>query len=138
MNPYRNLRTLEKEFDELFSSFGMPARESAEMEWMPSADVLETKDGYRIDVELPGVKKEDVKVDLSNDILTVQGEKKMEKEVKEGNVYRAERSYGTFLRSFRLPGAIESEKVKAEYRNGILQLSIPKSESAKTKQIQIQ
>lgn len=140
MSPLRSLRSLEKEFDDLFSAFGLPSRweEGRELEWAPPADIVETKDNYQIDLEMPGMNKEDVKINLTNDVLTIQGEKKMEQSTKEGNVHRTERSYGTFMRSFRLPGAVDTDKVKAEYKNGILHMTIPKAEGAKSKQIQIQ
>ncbi len=140
--PNRGLGRVERDFDDLFNAFGWPflnrEREREErMALMPVTDINETKDGYHIEMEMPGIGKDDFKVELHNDVLTIHGEKKEEKESKEENSYCSERVYGSFSRSFRLPGQIKAEDIKAEYKDGILKLLVPKAEEAKTKQIQV-
>jgi len=106
-------------------------------DWVPSVDVSETVGEYQIKAEIPDVKKEDVKVTLEDGVLTIQGERKQEKEVKGKRYHRVERSYGRFARSFTLPDVIDEEKVKAEFKDGILHLALPKSEKAKPKAIEV-
>jgi HSP20 family protein len=106
-------------------------------DWAPSVDVSETEGEYQIKAEIPDVKKEDVKVTLEDGVLTIQGERKQEKEVKGKRYHRVERSYGRFARSFTLPDVIDEEKVKAEFKDGILNLALPKSEKAKPKAIEV-
>jgi HSP20 family protein len=106
-------------------------------DWAPSVDVSETEGEYQIKAEIPDVKKEDVKVTLEDGVLTIQGERKQEKEVKGKRYHRVERSYGRFVRSFTLPDVIDEEKVKAEFKDGILNLALPKSEKAKPKAIEV-
>jgi HSP20 family protein len=103
----------------------------------PAVDITETKDAYIIKAELPGMKKEDVKVTLNNNILTITGEKKSEYEKKEGNYHRIERSFGTFERSLSLPGAFTPDTVDAKYTDGLLTLTLPKTEEAKQKVIDV-
>ena len=92
---------------------------------------------YQIKAEIPDVKKEDVKVTLEEGVLTIQGERKQEKEEKGKRYHRVERSYGRFVRSFTLPDVVDEEKVKAEFKDGILNLALPKSEKAKPKAIEV-
>lgn len=105
--------------------------------WSPAAEIRESKEGYTIYLELPGVKKEDLKIDLADDVLTIQGEKRYQKELAEDEQRSSERFYGTFTRSFSLPGQVAAEKIKAEYKDGVLLVTVPKSEEAKVKQINI-
>ena len=96
-------------------------------------DVRETEKNYHIHAELPGVKKEDVKLDFKDGLLTLSGEKKHEKEEKEENYWRTERSYGSFSRTFRLPEDVKPEDIKAKFDNGVLALDIPKEEKKEEK-----
>lgn len=106
-------------------------------DWVPTVDISETEAQYAIQVELPGVKKEDVKVTLENGVLTIQGERR-QKHPEHGRKYhRIESSYGRFVRSFTLPDTVEEGSVRAEYAEGMLQLHLPKSEKAKPKQIDV-
>jgi HSP20 family protein len=105
--------------------------------WSPAVDIAEHDDGYVVKVELPGVNKEDVKITIESNILTIRGEKKQEKETKKENYHRVERSYGTFQRSFTLPTTVKSDKIDATYNNGILNIALPKAEEAKPKQIEV-
>jgi HSP20 family protein len=106
-------------------------------DWTPSVDISETDGEYQIKAEIPDVKKEDVKVTLEDGVLTIQGERKHEKEEKGKKYHRIERSYGSFVRTFSLPDVIDEDKVKAEFKEGVLNLSLPKSEKAKPKAIEV-
>jgi len=104
---------------------------------MPSVDVYEEKDTVVIKAELPGMKKEDIEVNLAGDMLTIKGEKKEDKEVKEDDYYRRERSYGSFLRSMTLPCEVKGDQIKANFKDGILEIRLPKTEDAKKKSIAV-
>lgn len=106
-------------------------------DWAPSVDISETDEEFHIEAELPEVKREDVRVTLGNGVLTLQGERKEEREEKDRKVHRIERSYGRFVRSFTLPDLVDDTRVKAEFRNGVLHLHLPKSEKAKPKAIEV-
>jgi HSP20 family protein len=126
----------------MFNNRPTPARTNGKetmvvADWVPSVDVSETEGEYQIKAEIPDVKKEDVKVTLEDGVLTIQGERKQEKDVKGTRYHRVERSYGRFVRSFTLPDVIDEEKVKAEFKDGILNLALPKSEKAKPKAIEV-
>lgn len=103
----------------------------------PIVDVFEEKDDIVIKAELPGIEKDNVEVNLTDHTLTIKGEKKKEEEVKEENYYRAERSYGSFLRTLDLPKDVHADKVKASFKNGILEVRMPKTEEAKAKEIKV-
>lgn len=105
--------------------------------WTPSVDVAERDDDFQVKVELPGVNKEDVKITMQDNILTIRGEKKQEKETKNSQFHRIERSYGAFQRSFTLPMKVKQDKIDASYKDGILTISLPKAEEAKAKQIEV-
>ena len=106
-------------------------------DWAPLADITEDDKEYVIKAELPDVKKEEVKVTVENGTLTISGERKFEKEEKKKKYHRVERSYGSFVRSFTLPDQADSSKVKAEFKNGMLTVRVPKNEKAKPKQIEV-
>jgi len=105
--------------------------------WTPAVDIAEHDNEYLVNVELPGVNKDDVKITLESNILTIRGEKKQEKDEKNDNYHRVERSYGSFQRSFTLPVMVKSDKIDASYRDGILSIVLPKAEEAKPKQIEV-
>lgn len=106
-------------------------------DWIPTVDIAETEAEYQIKAELPEVKKEDVKVTVEDGVLTIQGERRHEIEEKGKKYHRVERSYGSFVRSFTLPDHVDDAKVKAEYKDGVLHLHLPKSEKAKPKAIDV-
>ena len=106
-------------------------------DWAPLADITEDDKEYVIKAELPDVKKEDVKVTVENGVLTIAGERKFEREEKKKKYHRVERAFGTFVRSFSLPDVAEASKVKAEFKNGMLTVHVPKSEKAKPKQVEV-
>jgi HSP20 family protein len=104
---------------------------------MPSADIYEDEGAVVVKAELPGMKKEDIEVNLAGDTLTIKGEKKEDKEVKEDDYYRRERTYGSFLRSLALPCEVKSGEIKASFKDGVLEIRLPKTEEAKKKSIAV-
>ena len=138
--PMRNLFSFHNEmgrvFGDLFASHegGTDAEETS---WMPTVDISETENGYEIRAELPGVPENDVNVSVTDNVLTVKGEKRQEEETEGKNYHRVERHYGSFQRSFTLPRHIETDAIKAEFKDGVLTLGIPKAEVAKPTEIPI-
>ena len=132
-NPFRD----ELSFPEaLFRDWLTPARaRSAAL--APAVDLSEDEKSYIVSVELPGVRKEDVTVELQDEVLTIRGEKKSEREEKKGKSHWVERSYGAFCRSFTLPPTAVAEELKANFKDGVLSVEIPKREQAKSRQIAI-
>ena len=128
-------REMNKMFDGVFRSTG--DEDYSFSSWTPAVDIAEHDEEYLVKVELPGVNRDEVKLTLENNILTIRGEKKQEKETKKENYHRVERSYGSFQRSFTLPAAVKSDKIDASYKDGILTVSLPKAEEAKPKQIEV-
>ena len=106
-------------------------------DWAPAVDILETDRRITIKAELPGVEGRDVHISLDNSILTLKGERRAEKEVKKENYHRMERSFGAFSRSFVLPATLDNDKVKADFRNGLLTITLPKKEAAKGRTIEV-
>jgi HSP20 family protein len=106
--------------------------------WNPPLDVFQDKDHVFVKAELPGMKKEDIHISLHENTLTISGERKQEREVKEGESFRSERFFGRFHRSVTLPVPVQSGAVKAQYKDGILAVSLPKAEEARPKQIEVQ
>ncbi len=129
---------IQREFDRLFDQLGSGFASLAETELAPNMDIRDTKDGLEISLELPGMTRSDVKIAVDDDLLTVSGEKKIEKETKEGDYHLSERAYGTFSRSITLPRSIVAEKIKATMKDGVLTLTAPKNGGAKAKAIEIQ
>jgi HSP20 family protein len=139
--PARELSSLQNRMNRIFGeTFGPPmyqAEASAVTAWSPAVDIFETDHEVVLEVDLPGVTREGVHVEVNEGILHLRGERKLEKEAKEENYHRVERSYGTFQRSFSLPETVDPEKVTAELRNGVLEVRLGKREQAKPKQIQV-
>jgi len=132
--------SLRREMDRLWDSFfeGRSGRRGRqEGEWLPSIDVAETKGDLLVKAELPGMDPKDIDISLHEGILTIKGEKKQEKEEKEEGYHLIERSYGSFTRSIRLPKDVQSDKINASFKNGILKVVLPKTEEAKKKEIKI-
>jgi len=128
-------REINRMFDSLFHG-GLAEDEAfAASNWLPAVDIAEHKDEYSVKLELPGVSKDDVKITLENNVLTVSGEKK--KESKSSTFHRIERSYGAFQRSFTLPSTVKADRIDASYADGILTIVLPKAEEAKPKQIEV-
>lgn len=106
-------------------------------DWNPVVDISENKDEFLVKAEIPGVSKENVSIQVDDRVLTVKGEKKLEYETDNDKTHRSECLYGSFIRSFTLPKDVEEENIRADYKNGVLTLTIPKSEKAKPKQIEV-
>jgi HSP20 family protein len=106
-------------------------------EWSPLVDITEDDKEYLVKAEIPEMKKEDIKVNVHEDVLTITGERKYEKEEKGKKYHRVERSYGSFMRSFTLPEDADGSKVSAEYKDGVLKVHLPKSEKAKPKAVEV-
>jgi HSP20 family protein len=105
--------------------------------WSPAVDIFETEGEIVVKAELPGMERKDIALNLENNVLTVKGERRFTKEAKDDNYHRIERSYGTFSRSFSIPATVDEEKIRADYREGVLKIVLPKKEQAKAKQIRI-
>jgi len=105
--------------------------------WAPPVDIYETQNELVLKIDLPDVQDKDIDVRVENNMLTIRGERKFEKDVDEDNYLRVERAYGSFMRSFSLPNSVSSENIRAEYRNGVLSLHMAKREESKPKQVKI-
>ena len=139
-DPFRELEDMSERLNRVLSrpSLRNSGKENLTVaDWMPTVDISETEAEYLIKAELPEVRKEDVKVTVENGVLTLQGERRQEKEEKGKKFHRVERSYGSFVRSFSLPESVEEGAVKAEYKDGVLNLHLPKSEKVKPKAIDV-
>jgi HSP20 family protein len=147
-NPHRELAnfptdilSMQREINKMFDGFfrgSMPDEgELLPSAWTPAVDVAEHENEFVVKVELPGVTKDDVKITMQDNILTVRGEKKQEKETKDSSYHRVERAYGSFQRSFTLPTPVKNDKIEATYQDGILTVNLPKAEEAKRKQIEV-
>ena len=139
-DPFRDLRTLQEEVNRLFStnlsrSFGDEG--IGRGAWAPSVDIYENKDQIVLEAELPGMKQEDFDLSIENNVITLRGERKFEKTDETDNYHRVERSYGSFTRSFTLPQTVSAEEARAEYSNGVLRVTLPKREEAKSRRIEV-
>lgn len=131
---------IQRDINRLFDNFfrgGMQSDEPMSAFWTPAVDIAEQENEYIVTMDLPGVAKEDVTISLESNILTIRGERKQEKEVKNKSLHRVERTYGSFQRSFTLPTTVKSDKIDALFKDGVLQVTLPKSEEAKPKQIEV-
>lgn len=136
--PFRGATTLQDQVNRLFNDvLDRTGEESSLTTWAPSVDIYETEHELVVKADLPEVDPKDLDIRVENNILTIRGERKFEKNVSEENYLRVERSYGSFARSFTLANTVDSEAIKADYQNGVLKLSIPKREEAKPKQIKV-
>ena len=139
-NPWREMATLHHRFNRLMDDpYFRTDRESAEDmgTWYPVVDMFESDDSFVIKAELPGMGKDDIAVDVKDRVLTLKGERNYDNEVKEENYYRRERSYGKFQRAFSLPADVDSDKIKADFKDGLLKIEVPKPVEQKPKQITI-
>jgi HSP20 family protein len=136
-SPGEEMTRLERRMRRLFEEPFRLDLFTEEMGWMPPVQVTETDAAIEVAAELPGITREDVEINLEHNVLTIRGEKKEEKEEKEKERYLYERFYGSFQRAFTLPAPVEEGKVKAEFRNGVLKIHLPKTAEAKGKKIPI-
>lgn len=138
-DPFRDLIALEDRMNRLLGGPASPLTASDALgSWVPPVDIFEDNDRVVLRAEIPGVGKEDIDIKVENGTITLRGEKKQEKEIGEGSAYRVERFYGSFSRSFVLPTSIDAAAIKATYRDGILELILPKAETSKPRKISIQ
>jgi len=140
-DPFQDLISLQERMNRLFEQTLDHSRGEREGmvagTWAPAVDIYETPDSIVLQAELPGLSKDDIDIQVRDNVLTLKGERRSEKEVKEGNYLRVERAYGGFQRAFTLPAAVQADKVRAVFKDGVLDVSIPKAEEAKPKQIKI-
>lgn len=139
-DPFRDLISIQDRMNRLFEQTLARTREEegiAASTWMPAVDIYETPDQVVMKAELPGLTREDIEINVRDNALSLRGQRKFEKDVKEENYLRIERAYGSFQRSFTLPVTIQQDKIKAVFRDGVLELTLPKAEEARPKQIKI-
>lgn len=137
--PFEELVSLQDRINKIFEESFPRSRKEGLMRggWTPPVDIAETADALLIKAEIPGIKPEEIDIQITGDTLTIKGERKQEKEEKGKNYHRIERSYGSFHRSFSLGIPVKEKEVKATYKDGILEINIPKAEEAKPRQIKI-
>jgi HSP20 family protein len=137
-DPFRNLSPLQEQVNRLFeTSFKANTDKSALTAWAPAVDIYETENELVIKADLPDVAEKDIDVRIENNMLTIRGERKFEESVKEDNYLRVERAYGSFSRSFSLPNTVNTEAIKASYKDGVLKIELPKRAESKPKQVKI-
>ncbi len=140
-NPIKDVFSLRNRMNRVFGDFYFPTnREEGDLStwnWNPVVDVYDNDDNIVLKAEIPGIDKKDIVVDVKGRVLTLKGERSSDNEVKEDNYYRRERCFGKFERAFNLPVDVELDKIKANYKDGVLEIEIPKPEEKKPKQITV-
>lgn len=129
-------RDLEGRINRMFNTMNLEP-EQAGVAWTPPVDLHEAEDAYRLEVDLPGLTKDDIQLSITDDVVTLKGSRKQETEKRAEGYHRIERMYGSFQRSFRIPGGIDATKVEASFENGVLQVTLPKPEERKPRQIEV-
>ncbi|MBI5893902.1 MAG: Hsp20/alpha crystallin family protein [Deltaproteobacteria bacterium] len=142
-DPFKDLLSIQDRmnrlFDETLTRTGRgEGEELARGVWSPAVDIYETDESIILKAEIPGIDKKEVSIEVKNNMLILKGERKFEKEIKEENYHRMERAYGAFQRTFTLPNIIEKENVKAKYKDGILEITLPKVKGAKPKHVKVE
>ncbi len=137
LDPFRHMEDRLRRFFEGFEPRTTGEENWSLATWAPACDIYETDNEIVLKAELPEVKKEDVRVSIENNLLTIRGERKFSEETKKENYHRVERSYGEFMRSFTLPSFIDASKVNAEFKDGLLRVTLAKREEAKPKQVEV-
>lgn len=135
--PFRSNLGVESQVNRIFNELFDRSQESNLTPWAPAVDIFEGQNELVVKADLPDIKPEELDIRVENNILTIRGERKFEKKVDEKNYLRVERSYGSFARSFSLANTVNAEAIKADYKDGVLTLTIPKREEAKPKQIKV-
>ena len=136
--PLRELSSLQTEMNRLFNTvFDTPVANGGTRRWVPAMDLVETAEDFVLRADLPGMKQEDVKIELEDNVLTVSGERKSEHESGERGFYRVERAYGSFRRTLTLPEGVDADAIVAKFDRGVLEVSIPKPEQRKPRRIAI-
>ena len=135
-NVWSGLAHMQNRMNRLFDDLDME-EESSVVNWSPRVEITELEDRFEVSAELPGMSRDDIKIELKDKILSISGEKSTEHEKKDRKLHVSERVYGSFSRSFHIPSHVKGDKIKAEFKNGVLTISLPKVEEAKPKQIEI-
>jgi len=136
--PFRGFATLQDQVNRLFNeSFRTHGEESALTTWAPAVDIYETTNELVVKADLPDVNEKDIDIRVENNLLTIRGERKVEKSVSEESFLRVERTYGSFSRSFSLPNTVNAEAIGADYKNGVLTVTLPKREESKPRQVKV-
>jgi HSP20 family protein len=138
ITPFRGFGSLQDQINRIFNESFERSSDEGLTTWAPAVDIYETEHELVVKADLPDVKPEDLDIRVENNILTIHGERKFEKKVSEDKYLRVERAYGSFTRSFSLSNSVKAEDIKADYKDGVLTLTIPKREEAKPKQIKVQ
>jgi HSP20 family protein len=136
-DPWALSRPLNGMFDDFFTPFFNNRWDTNLIQWQPKVDIIEENGQYRVKAELPGIEKEDIKVDVKDNVLTLRGERSEEKTDEKDRYYRRERHFGSFTRAFALPENVDSEAIKADYKDGVLSILIPKPEGTVPKKITV-
>jgi HSP20 family protein len=138
LEPFRGLANLHDQFNRIFNeSVRNDSEPSAVTAWAPAVDIFETPNELVVKADLPNVNEKDIDVRVENNLLTIRGERKLEKSVSEENYLRVERTYGSFSRSFSLPNTVSPETIAAGYKNGVLTVTLPKREESKPRQVKV-
>ncbi len=136
-DPSRSLDTFHEQVNRLLGETFNPSNEAALANWSPAVDIYETEGELVVKADLPDLNEKDIDIRIENNTLTIRGERHFEEKVNKDNYLRVERSYGTFARSFSLPNTVNTERVQADYHNGLLTVHMPKREESKPKQIKV-
>jgi HSP20 family protein len=139
-DPFRDIVTLREKMNRLFEDAVTARGEEKEMissTWTPSVDIYETENEIVLTAEVPGIDEKDIDIKIENNTLSLQGERKFEKETKEENYHRIERSYGSFFRSFTIPHNVDQDKIEAEHESGVLRILMPKKPETKPKKVKV-
>lgn len=142
-DPWKDFGSLQERINRMFDDtirtlYPTDGEELEKGTWAPAVDIYETNDSFVVSADLPGLNKDEIQIDLKDNTLTLKGEKKFEEKVSKDNYIRVERAYGSYVRSFTLPQNVDPEKIKAKYKEGVLEVTIPKKEDARPKQIKVE
>lgn len=139
-DPFREMVTMREKMNRLFEDSLAQKGEDKDMmtsNWAPAVDIYETANELVLTAEVPGIEEKDIEIKIEDNTLTLRGERKFEKETKEENFHRIERSYGSFFRAFSLPNSVDSDRIQAEHENGVLRVIMPKRQELKPKTVKI-
>ena len=138
-NPFRELEDIQHRLNRMFTEATPRVNDEPFFvtDWAPAVDIKETEQAFNVTVDLPDVKKEDIKVEMHNGTLTIEGERKQEKEEKGDKFHRIERQYGSFVRRFMMPAEVDEAKVNAEFKEGVLHVTLPKAVAAVVKPVEV-
>ena len=136
-DPFHNVSRLQNRVNRLFSNALFPVTDEESRGWSPTVDIFERGDDLVLRAEIPGVKQDDVDLSVDGDVLTIRGERVRDEKLSDESYHRIERSFGAFTRSFTLPSSVDSTHIVASYKDGVLEVILPKAETAKPKKIQV-